>query len=49
MTVQLDIVVLKLALRKEKSVGLAVGWGCRCEYSCKEGNIVFTVKLHSCL
>ena len=40
MTVQLDIVVLKLALQKEKSVGLAVGWGCRCEYSCKEGNCV---------
>lgn len=40
MTVQLDIVVLKLALRKEKSVDLAVGWGCRSQYSCKEGDYV---------
>ena len=40
MTVQLDIVVLKLALRKEKSVGLAVGWGCTSQYSCKEGDYV---------
>ena len=40
MTVKLDIVGLKLALLKEKCVGVVVGWGCRSQYSCKEGDYV---------
>ena len=48
MTVQLDIVVLKLALRKEKSVVWL--WVGVVEVSIlAKKAIMFTVKLHSCL